>query len=176
MSWIVLMPSRARCLLVKAVTATGTFGTATRQITAVISRNTLTINGAANLPGMQADTYMNGVVANQTIDGRDWVRSDTNGGGPSGTGPLRFGITTQPGIQTNIGITYEQNVENAFNTVTLQNTVLTNQQSLTSLQINQMTSAVLLVEALGGGWDTSQLPTPAQVSAKPSKADTRLQQ
>jgi Tfp pilus assembly protein PilV len=88
------------------VTATGTYGTATRQITAVLSRNTLTINGAANLPGMQADTYMNGVWANNTIDGRDWVRSDTNAGGPSGVGPLRFGITTQPGIQTNLGITY----------------------------------------------------------------------
>ena len=39
-----------------------------------------------------------------------------------------------------------------------------------------MTSAIALVEALGGGWDTSQLPTPSQVTASPSKADTRLQQ
>jgi NodT family efflux transporter outer membrane factor (OMF) lipoprotein len=71
---------------------------------------------------------------------------------------------------------YQTGIDPYIDVVTLQNTVLTNQQTLTSLQINQMTSAVLLVEALGGGWDTSQLPTPAQVSAKPSKADTRLQQ
>jgi len=111
------------------VTATGSFGTATRQITAVVSRNTLIINGAVNLPGMQADTYMNGVWANQTIDGRDWVRADTNAGGPNGTGPLRFGITTQPGIQTNLGITYEQNVENAFDTAAKQNTLQGKSQS-----------------------------------------------
>jgi Tfp pilus assembly protein PilV len=115
------------------VTATGAFGTATRQITAVVSRNTLVVNGAANLPGMQADTYMNGVWANQTIDGRDWVRADTNAGGPSGTGPLRFGITTQPGIQTNLGITYEQNVENAFDTVPKQNTLQGKSQSTGAL-------------------------------------------
>jgi outer membrane protein TolC len=60
--------------------------------------------------------------------------------------------------------------------VTLQTTVLGDQQSLTSLQIEQMTGAVQLVEALGGGWETSQLPTPAQVTAEPSKADTKVQQ
>ncbi|HET6219114.1 MAG TPA: efflux transporter outer membrane subunit [Acidobacteriaceae bacterium] len=71
---------------------------------------------------------------------------------------------------------YQTGIDPYIDVVTLQNTVFTNQQSLTSLQINQMTSAVLLVEALGGGWDTSQLPTPAQVSARPSKADTQIQQ
>ncbi len=71
---------------------------------------------------------------------------------------------------------YQTGIDPYIDVVTLQNTVFSNQQTLTSLQINQMTGAVLLVEALGGGWDTSQLPTPTQVSAKPSKADTRLQQ
>ena len=111
------------------VTATGTYGTATRQITAVVSRNTLIINGAANLPGMQADTFMNGVVANQTIDGRDWVRADSNAGGPTGAGPLRFGITTQPGTQANLGISYEARAESAFDTVPKQNTVQGKDQS-----------------------------------------------
>jgi outer membrane protein TolC len=60
--------------------------------------------------------------------------------------------------------------------VTLQNTLLTNQQQLASLQIEQMTGAVELVQALGGGWDTSQLPTPQQVTAAPNKADTKIQQ
>jgi NodT family efflux transporter outer membrane factor (OMF) lipoprotein len=70
---------------------------------------------------------------------------------------------------------YETGLDPYIDVVTLQNTLLNTQQSLYSLQISQMTSAVLLVEALGGGWDTSQLPTPAQVSQSPPKADTQLQ-
>jgi NodT family efflux transporter outer membrane factor (OMF) lipoprotein len=70
---------------------------------------------------------------------------------------------------------YQTGIDPYIDVVTLQNTLYTNMQTLTSLQITQMTSAVLLVEALGGGWDTSQLPTPAQVSQTPSKADTQIQ-
>ena len=103
------------------LTATGTYGTATRTITAVVSRNTLAINAAVTLPGFQADTFIQ-TVGNQTIDGRDWMRADANAVSPTGTN-LRFGIATQPGNQANIGITYEQNVENAFNTGALQATV-----------------------------------------------------
>ena len=71
---------------------------------------------------------------------------------------------------------YQTGIDPYIDVVTLQNTVFSNQQTLYSLQIEQMTSAVQLVEALGGGWDTSQLPTPTQVTAAPSKADTKLQQ
>jgi len=35
---------------------------------------------------------------------------------------------------------------------------------------------VQLVQALGGGWDRSQLPTPAETGAKTTKADYTLQQ
>jgi NodT family efflux transporter outer membrane factor (OMF) lipoprotein len=70
---------------------------------------------------------------------------------------------------------YETGIDPYLDVVTLQNTVLADQQTLASLQIEQMTGAVQLVEALGGGWDTTQLPTPAQVSAAPSKADTQIQ-
>src|ERR1700722_8743242 len=70
---------------------------------------------------------------------------------------------------------YETGIDPYIDVVTLQNTVFTNQQTVYSLQIEQMTGAVQLVEALGGGWDTSQLPTPAQVSQTPPKADTQIQ-
>ncbi len=70
---------------------------------------------------------------------------------------------------------YETGVDPYIDVVTLQNTVLSNQQTVYSLQIEQMTGAVQLVEALGGGWDTSQLPTPKQVSQTPPKADTQIQ-
>jgi NodT family efflux transporter outer membrane factor (OMF) lipoprotein len=70
---------------------------------------------------------------------------------------------------------YQTGIDPYLNVVTLQTTLLGDQQSLTSLQIEQMTGAVQLVEALGGGWDASQLPTPMQVMAEPSKADTSVQ-
>jgi NodT family efflux transporter outer membrane factor (OMF) lipoprotein len=70
---------------------------------------------------------------------------------------------------------YETGIDPYLDVVTSQNTVITNEQTLYSLQITQMTGAVQLVQALGGGWDASQLPTPAQVTAVPPKADTQIQ-
>jgi NodT family efflux transporter outer membrane factor (OMF) lipoprotein len=70
---------------------------------------------------------------------------------------------------------YETGIDPYLDVVTLQSTVLSDEQTVYNLQIEQMTGAVELVEALGGGWDTSQLPTPAQVSQTPSKADTQIQ-
>ena len=67
---------------------------------------------------------------------------------------------------------YKLGVDPYLNVLTAQTTLLADQQTLTGLQIQQMTEAVSLVEALGGGWDVSQLETPKQVSAKPAKADT----
>jgi hypothetical protein len=37
-----------------------------------------------------------------------------------------------------------------------------------------MTASVTLIEALGGGWDLSQLPTPEQVSKKLDKTETTI--
>jgi NodT family efflux transporter outer membrane factor (OMF) lipoprotein len=51
-------------------------------------------------------------------------------------------------------------------------TLLGDQQSLVSLQIEQMTSAVQLVQALGGGWDHSDLPTPKQVGANLTRGES----
>jgi NodT family efflux transporter outer membrane factor (OMF) lipoprotein len=71
---------------------------------------------------------------------------------------------------------YQTGIDPYINVVTLQNTLLADQQSLTSLQISQMTASVELVQALGGGWDRSQLPTPQQTAQKPSKADKQIVQ
>jgi len=70
---------------------------------------------------------------------------------------------------------YETGVDPYLNVVTLQTTLLSNQETLASLHVLEMTSSVTLIEALGGGWDLSQLPTPAQVSKKLDKADTTIQ-
>jgi len=71
---------------------------------------------------------------------------------------------------------YETGIDPYIDVVTLQATLLGDQQSLTTLQVGQMTASVELIQALGGGWDSSQLPTPQQVTQKPSKADKQIVQ
>jgi outer membrane protein TolC len=44
-----------------------------------------------------------------------------------------------------------------------------------TLQVQEAVASIELIQALGGGWDLSQLLTPAQVSKKPAKADTVMQ-
>jgi NodT family efflux transporter outer membrane factor (OMF) lipoprotein len=70
---------------------------------------------------------------------------------------------------------YETGVDPYIDVVTAQTTLLNNQQTLANLHVQEMTSSVQLIEALGGGWDRSQLPTPTEVSRKLDKADTTIQ-
>jgi NodT family efflux transporter outer membrane factor (OMF) lipoprotein len=70
---------------------------------------------------------------------------------------------------------YNTGVDPYLDVVTAETTVLGNQESLNAMQVSEMMSAVELVQALGGGWDLSQLPSPSQVSAKVSSADYKLQ-
>jgi NodT family efflux transporter outer membrane factor (OMF) lipoprotein len=71
---------------------------------------------------------------------------------------------------------YETGIDPYIDVVIAQTTVLADIQTLNALQVQQMTSAVSLIQALGGGWDSSQLPAPAQISQKPPKTDTTIQQ
>ncbi len=71
---------------------------------------------------------------------------------------------------------YETGIDPYVDVTTAQANLLSDQQTLATIQVEEMTSSVLLIEALGGGWDRSQLPTPSQLGAKPSKAETALQQ
>jgi NodT family efflux transporter outer membrane factor (OMF) lipoprotein len=71
---------------------------------------------------------------------------------------------------------YETGIDPYIDVVTAQTTLLNNQQSLTNLQVQEMTDSVQLIEALGGGWDRSQLPTPTQITQRPTKAETAIQQ
>jgi NodT family efflux transporter outer membrane factor (OMF) lipoprotein len=65
---------------------------------------------------------------------------------------------------------YETGVDQYLTVLVAQTTLLTDQQQLATLRTSYMTSSVQLVEALGGGWDLSQLPTPAQASEKVTKS------
>lgn len=68
---------------------------------------------------------------------------------------------------------YQSGVDPYIDVVTAQTTLLGDQVTLNTLQVEEMLSAVQLVQALGGGWDRTQLPTPQQAGAKvPSSAYT----
>ena len=71
---------------------------------------------------------------------------------------------------------YESGIDPYIDVVTEQNALLSAQQILALIEIQRMTQSVSLIEALGGGWDRSELATPQQVTAKPAKADTTIQQ
>ncbi len=64
---------------------------------------------------------------------------------------------------------YDTGIDPYVDVVTAQTTLLSDQQSLTTSHIQQMTSSVQLIEALGGGWDQSQLPSPKEVSKRMGK-------
>jgi NodT family efflux transporter outer membrane factor (OMF) lipoprotein len=66
---------------------------------------------------------------------------------------------------------YYTGVDTYLNVLVAQSTLLSDQQTLASLRTQAMTASVQLIEALGGGWDRSQLPTPEQVSGKVNKSE-----
>jgi NodT family efflux transporter outer membrane factor (OMF) lipoprotein len=70
---------------------------------------------------------------------------------------------------------YNSGIDPYVDVVTAQTTLLGNQVTLNSLQVQEMLSSVQLVEALGGGWDRTDLPTPSQASAKVPPADYKMQ-
>lgn len=71
---------------------------------------------------------------------------------------------------------YQMGIDPYLSVLVAQTTLLQNMQALNALQVQEMTSAVALVEALGGGWDRSQLPNAGQVTKKPDRVDTTIQQ
>jgi NodT family efflux transporter outer membrane factor (OMF) lipoprotein len=53
---------------------------------------------------------------------------------------------------------YQGGVDNYLQVITAQTVLLTNQRNDIDLQRRRMDASVLLVKAVGGGWDTTQLP------------------
>ena len=70
---------------------------------------------------------------------------------------------------------YHSGVDPFINVLTAQTTLLNDQVTLNTLHVQEMLATVQLVQALGGGWDRSQLVTPQQTAAKTSAADYKLQ-
>jgi NodT family efflux transporter outer membrane factor (OMF) lipoprotein len=59
---------------------------------------------------------------------------------------------------------YETGLDPYLDVITAQTTLLTDQQAQVTLRVSEMTAAVELVQALGGGWDTTKLPTADKVT------------
>ena len=70
---------------------------------------------------------------------------------------------------------YDAGVDPYVDVVLAQTSFYNDQQTLNALHVEEMMSTVQLVQALGGGWDRSQLPTPAQVGTKVPNSDYKLQ-
>ncbi|HEY3862131.1 MAG TPA: efflux transporter outer membrane subunit [Verrucomicrobiae bacterium] len=58
---------------------------------------------------------------------------------------------------------YKLGINSFLNVITAQVSLLQNQQASVNIHQQQMTSAVQLIMALGGGWDTNSLPAAKQV-------------
>jgi NodT family efflux transporter outer membrane factor (OMF) lipoprotein len=70
---------------------------------------------------------------------------------------------------------YDTGVDPYINVVTAQGTLLADRQALAMLHTEEMTASVQLIEALGGGWDSSQLATPEEITKKLTAAETTIQ-
>jgi len=69
---------------------------------------------------------------------------------------------------------YRLGIDPYLNVITAQTTLLSNRQTLVSLRSQQMVASVQLIEALGGGWDSSQMPSGDEASSgeKPDRDRT----
>jgi NodT family efflux transporter outer membrane factor (OMF) lipoprotein len=70
---------------------------------------------------------------------------------------------------------YDTGVDPYIDVVTAQMTLLVDRQALATLHTQEMTASVQLIEALGGGWDSTQLATPQEVTKKLTAAETTIQ-
>jgi outer membrane protein TolC len=60
---------------------------------------------------------------------------------------------------------YKQGIVTYLQVITAQTFALQNEKSAVDILTRRMTSSVLLIEALGGGWDASQLPSRTDIRA-----------
>ena len=61
---------------------------------------------------------------------------------------------------------YKLGIDPYLNVLTAQTALLSNRETAVNLRILQMTASGGLIEALGGGWNASELPSPAQLISK----------
>jgi NodT family efflux transporter outer membrane factor (OMF) lipoprotein len=63
-------------------------------------------------------------------------------------------------------VRYKAGLDPYLNVITAQTALLTNQQTAVNFRMQQMVASVQLIKALGGGWDSSQIPSEKEVASK----------
>jgi NodT family efflux transporter outer membrane factor (OMF) lipoprotein len=61
---------------------------------------------------------------------------------------------------------YQTGLGPYLNVTTAQTILLGDQQTLVTLRVSEMTAAVQLIQALGGGWDVHQLPAASEITSE----------
>jgi outer membrane protein TolC len=61
---------------------------------------------------------------------------------------------------------YKLGIDSYLNVITAQTALLSNRQTLVNVRTQLLTSSVQLIQALGGDWDTSQLPSHGELLSK----------
>ncbi len=64
---------------------------------------------------------------------------------------------------------FKAGIDSSLNVATAQNAVLTNRENWVQVQLREVNASIALIMALGGGWDTSQLPRMKELVARPPK-------
>jgi NodT family efflux transporter outer membrane factor (OMF) lipoprotein len=84
-------------------------------------------------------------------------------------GEIQYQDTAVKSAERTLAITqdrYKLGLDTYLNVLTAQTALLSNQETAVTLRTQQMTASGGLIEALGGGWNASQLPSPAQLISK----------
>jgi uncharacterized integral membrane protein len=94
--------------------------------------------------------------------------------------PRRFNKSSRRWIPRNSSSSlnkgrYDSGIDPYIDVLIAQTTLLADQQTLNGLQVQRMSFAVALVENLGG-WDRSQLSNPPQVTRRPPKSESTIEQ
>jgi len=62
---------------------------------------------------------------------------------------------------------YKAGLDPYLNVITAQTALLTDQQTAVNFQMQQMVASVQLIKALGGGWDSTQIPSEKEMGTMP---------
>jgi len=68
---------------------------------------------------------------------------------------------------------YKAGTVSYLNVITAQTTALTNERTAIGILGSRITDSVLLIEALGGGWNAADLPSAEAVTERQGRADSR---
>jgi len=63
-------------------------------------------------------------------------------------------------------VRYKAGLDPYLNVITAQTALLTDQQAAVNFRMQQMVASVQLIKALGGGWDSAQIPSAKEVGSK----------